>query len=217
MDSSSPLPNVTVELSDTLTIQKNALQTAISQVENSIMKNIGSIDWLKLGLAYFLRKDTDDRSRGKVSSDKGIEVGKFVSGTSGAMIYLDKLTNKTVAEVDKIYVRLKAYFEQLEIINENSIGGKQIISPAGSIRCKSVETKDDIDYYRCYILTEQDGDKIENRFKVGDQASCQMFNAKEGVENNISNRYYWRLVVGIGEDYIDLSKSDCDTDSDEPA
>ena len=216
MDSSSPLPNVTVELSDTLTIQKNALQTAISQVENSIMKNIGSIDWLKLGLAYFLRKDTDDRSRCKVSSDKGFEVGKFVSGTSGAMIYLDKLTNKTVAEVDKIYVRLKAYFEQLEIINENSIGGKQIISPAGSIRCKSVETKDDIDYYRCYILTEQDGDKIENRFKVGDQASCQMFNAKEGVENNISNRYYWRLVVGIGEDYIDLSKSDCDTDSDEP-
>ena len=216
MDSNSPLPNVTVELSDTLTIQKNALQTAISQVENSIMKNIGSIDWLKLGLAYFLRKDTDDRSRGKVSSDKGIEVGKFVSGTSGAMIYLDKTTNKTVAEVDKIYVRLKAYFEQLEIINENSIGGKQIISPAGSIRCKSVETKDDIDYYRCYILTEQDGDKIENRFKVGDQASCQMFNAKEGVENNISNRYYWRLVVGIGEDYIDLSKSDCDTDSDEP-
>lgn len=216
MDSSSPLPNVTVELSDTLTIQKNALQTAISQVENSIMKNIGSIDWLKLGLAYFLRKDTDDRSRGKVSSDKGFEVGKFVSGTSGAMIYLDKTNNKTVAEVDKIYVRLKAYFEQLEIINENSIGGKQIISPAGSIRCKSVETKDDIDYYRCYILTEQDGDKIENRFKVGDQASCQMFNAKEGVENNISNRYYWRLVVGVGEDYIDLSKSDCDAYSDEP-
>ena len=216
MDSNSPLPNVTVELSDTLTIQKNALQTAISQVENSIMKNIGSIDWLKLGLAYFLRKDTDDRSRGKVSSDKGFEVGKFVSGTSGAMIYLDKLSNKTVAEVDKIYVRLKAYFEQLEIINENSIGGKQIISPAGSIRCKSVETKDDINYYRCYILTEQDGDKIENRFKVGDQASCQMFNAKEGIENNISNRYYWRLVVGVGEDYIDLSKSDCDTDSDEP-
>ena len=216
MDSNSPLPNITVELSDTLAVQQNALQTAISQVEHSIMKNIGSIDWLKLGLAYFLRKDTDDRSRGKVASDKGFEVGKFVSGTSGAMIYLDKLTNKTVAEIDKIYVRVKAYFEQLEIVNVNSIGGKQIISPAGSIRCKAVETKDDIDYYRCYILAEQDGDKIENRFKVGDQAYCQMFNAKEGVENNISNRYYWRLVVGVGENYIDLSKSDCDTDSDAP-
>ena len=216
MDSNSPLPNITVELSDTLAVQQNALQTAISQVEHSIMKNIGSIDWLKLGLAYFLRKDTDDRSRGKVASDKGFEVGKFVSGTSGAMIYLDKLANKTVAELDKIYVRVKAYFEQLEIVNVNSIGGKQIISPAGSIRCKAVETKEDIDYYRCYILAEQDGDKIENRFKVGDQAYCQMFNAKEGVENNISNRYYWRLVVGVGEDYIDLSKSDCDTNSDEP-
>lgn len=216
MDSDSPLPNITVELSDTLTIQKNALQTAISQVENSIMKNIGSIDWLKLGLAYFLRKDTDDRSRGKVASDKGFEVGKFVSGTSGAMMYIDKLNNTSVAEVDRLYVRIKAYFEQLEIINVNSIGGKQIISPAGSIRCKSVETNNDTDYYRCYILAEQDGDKIENRFKIGDQAYCQMFNAKEGVENNISNRYYWRLVVGVGEDYIDLSKSDCDTNSDAP-
>jgi hypothetical protein len=41
---------------------------------------------------------------------------------------------------------------------------------------------------------------------VGDQAICQTYNAW-------GSKYYWRLVTGIGEDYIDLSKSDCDEDS----
>ena len=167
-------------------------------------------------ISMFLRKDQDDRSNGIIATDKQIEVGRFVSGISGAVLYVDKETGQTIGELDKLYIRMKAYFEQLEIINVNSVGGKQIISPAGAVRCKSVITQSDWDYYRCYFLSEQDGEKIENRFKVGDQAYCQMFNAKEGVENNISNRYYCRLVVGVGEDYIELSKSDCDTYSDAP-
>lgn len=216
MSNDSPLPEIQVELSDTLTISQNSLQTAIDKVEQDIMHNVGSIDWLKLGLAYFLRKDVDDRSKGAIASDKQIEVGRYVSGVSGAIIYVDKQTGQTIGELDKLYVRMKAYFEQLEIVNVNSVGGKQIISPAGAVRCRGVLTQPDWDYYRCYFLSEQDGEKIENRFNVGDQAYSSMFNAREGVENNITNHYYWRLVVGIGEDYIDLSKSDCDTGSDIP-
>lgn len=70
--------------------------------------------------------------------------------------------------------------------------------------------------WRCYFTAEQDGEKIENKFAVGDQAKCQVFNAKAGVYNKISNKYYWRLVVGVGEDYIDISKTDCDAGSDIP-
>ena len=29
-------------------------------------------------------------------------------------------------------------------------------------------------------------------------------------------KYYWRLVTAVGDDYIDLSKTDCDTGSDLP-
>ena len=221
----SALPEIRVELSDTLTIAQNALQTAISEVKTDIMNSVGSIDWLRLGLKYFLRKDTNDRSKGKVASDVGFEVGKFVSGASGAIVYVDKTTGQTIAELDKLYVRMKAYFETLEIINVNSVGGKQLISPAGSIRCIDVKDREvdasgnEIvwDYYRCYFLSEQDGEKIENRFVVGDQAYCQLFNAQSGVTNNISNKYYWRLIVGVGENYINLSKSDCDNGSDAPA
>lgn len=216
MSNNSPLPEIQVELSDTLAVSQNALQTAINKVEQDIMRNVGSIDWLKLGLAYFLRKDVDDRSKGAIATDKQIEVGRYVSGVSGAVIYVDKETGQTIGELDKLYVRMKAYFEQLEIVNVNSVGGKQIISPAGAIRCNSVITQPDWDYYRCYFLSEQDGVRIENRFKVGDQAYSSMFNAREGIENSITNHYYCRLVVGRGEDYIDLSKSDCDTGSDIP-
>lgn len=202
----------------------------------------------------FIAKDKNERTSGKLSSDIAFEVGEYVSGTSGAIMYIDPDTLQTTAELDRLYVRIKAYFETLEIINVNSVGGKQIISPAGSIKCSKVEVKGTIDVekevqstdedgnllydedgnpimetivesvdngipedtYRCYFLAEQDGEKVENRFKVGDQAYSQTFNAKSGTTNQASNTYYWRLVTGVGEDYIDLSMSDCDTDSDAP-
>lgn len=220
MSNDTPLPEIKVELADTLTISQNALQTAINDLKGSGFGGIGvgaSGDILKLGLAYFLRKDMNDRTRGKLSSDVGFEVGRYVSGASGATMFLDKQTGKTTAEMDKLYVRVKAYFETLEIVNVNSVGGKQIISPAGSMKCVKVENDSTKNYYRCYVLSEQDGEKIENRFHVGDQVYSQMFNAKPGVSNKVSNHYWWRLCVGVGEDYIDLSKTDCDSDSDIPA
>lgn len=219
MSKDAPLPEIKVELSDTLSISQNAIQTMINDLKSSGFGSGSgaSGDILKLGLAYFLRKDTNDRTRGKLSTDVGFEVGRFVSGGSGAIMYIDKQTGKTVAELDKLYVRVKAYFETLEIVNVNSVGGKIIVSPAGSVKCIKVVESEDGTYYRCYFLAEQDGEKIENRFHVGDQVYSQMFNAKPGVSNKVSNHFWWRLCVGVGEDYIDLSVADCDVDSDVPA
>lgn len=220
MSESAPLPEIKVELSDTLSISQNAIQTMINDLKGSGFGGIGagaSGDILKLGLAYFLRKDTNDRTRGKLSTDVGFEVGRFVSGASGAIMYIDKQTGRTVAELDKLYVRVKAYFETLEIVNVNSVGGKIIVSPAGSVKCINVVESEDGTYYRCYFLAEQDGEKIENRFHVGDQVYSQMFNAKPGVSNKVSNHFWWRLCVGVGDDYIDLSVADSDVDSDVPA
>lgn len=219
MSKDAPLPEIKVELSDTLSISQNAIQTMINDLKSSGfgLGSGASGDILKLGLAYFLRKDTNDRTRGKLSTDVGFEVGRFVSGASGALIYIDKQTGRTVAELDKLYVRVKAYFETLEIVNVNSVGGKIIVSPAGSVKCINVVESEDGTYYRCYFLAEQDGEKIENRFHVGDQVYSQMFNAKPGVSNKVSNHFWWRLCVGVGEDYIDLSVADSDVDSDIPA
>ena len=224
MSDGNPLPEIRVELTDTITVSQNAIQTAIDNVKQDIMSSVGSIDFLKLGLAYFLRKDVDDRAKGKISTDKALEVGNYVSGASGAIIYKDEENGKTVAEFDKLYVRMKAYFETLEIVNANTIGGKQIISPAGSVKCIGVEELENA--YRCYFLAEQDSEKVQNRFVVGDQIYSQMFDAVEGTSHNVSTHYFWRLCTGSSKEaiefegkkchYIDLSITDCDKDSDVP-
>lgn len=227
MKSNEPLPEITVELSDTLTISQNALQTSIDKIKQDVMQSVGSIDWLKLGLAYFLRKDQKDRTRHCLASDEGFEIGNFVSGVSGAFMFIDKQTLKSVLEIDKLYVRVKAYFEQLEIVNVNSIGGKQIISPAGGIHITKVEDGENaVDeegneyynewpYFRCYFTAEQDGESVGNRWHIGDLAYCKAFNLNT-TSTSGGSRYYWRKVVNIGVDYIDLSRADCDVDSDKP-
>ena len=161
-------------------------------------------------------------ARDMVWSDKGYTVGNFSSGVSGGIFHISDEIGTTYAEMDKLRVRKKAYFETLEIINVNTVGGKQIISPAGAITIRKVEVYDE--YYRCYFLGEQDGVEIENRFKVNDLAFSQNFNVKiPGDYEQVANHYFWREVVGVstqvdsdGNHYIDLSILKCDTDSDIP-
>lgn len=206
----SPLPTITVDLADTLSIRKSSLETAIDSIKGDLTAG-GFGDILAQGSKYFLRKDIDDETKGKLISRKGFDVGRFSSLVSGGTFRLDA-EGKSFIETDRLYVRLKAYFENLEIKKITHVGGEQMITPA-SMKCNKVEECDD--YYRCYFLKEQDGKTINNEFQVGDQAICKETNLETGSQQ--SNHYYWRLVVGVGENYIDLSKTDCDRASDEPA
>ena len=214
LNSGSPLPEVKVELSDTLTINQNALQNAIDAVKQDILSSFGGGDFLKQGLKYFLRKDVNDRSRGFVASDKGFEVGRYKEGElgSGGIFKLDKDKNSYL-EVDKMLVRKIAYFVEIMIKKLSHVGGSIILSPA-SMKCSKVEEYET--YYRCYFENEHEGKTINQEFVVGDQARSQEFNIKEGLSQNVSNQYYWRLVVGVGSNYIDLSKADCDSGSGVP-
>lgn len=208
------LPEISIQLTDTLTIGKNSLQTAIDGVKQDIMNSIGSVDFLKQGLKYFLRKDTSDYARDFITFLRGLKVGSYTEGGNSGGIFAVDANGKTYIETDMLKVRAKAYFETLEIINTNSIGGRQIITPGGSITCNKVVEGDT--YFRCYFVNDADNTPIENRFKVDDQALSQDFNIKEGIYENVSNHYYWRKVVAIGDDYIDLSKTDADVSSDVP-
>ena len=70
--------------------------------------------------------------------------------------------------------------------------------------------------YRCYFNNTDEEREIVNEFAIDDLAQCREFNVKEGTSHNVSNQYYWRRVVGLGENYIDLSMTDCDSGSMEP-
>lgn len=144
----------------------------------------------------------------------GMESANFSTGALGAGFCLKKDENgDSYLEVDRMLVRKVATFIQLLIQQIKHVGGQIILTPA-SMSCAKVE--DMGDYYRCYF-ENTDGEKtIEQEFEVGDLARAQTFNVKEGVNDNVTNTYYWRAVVGTGDNYIDLSKTDCDAGSTEP-
>lgn len=134
---------------------------------------------------------------------------------------------------DYLEVRMKAIFEELVINKTSTIGGKEIISPAGGVVAHKVEevtvTYNNVSQkaYRCYFLAEQDGDEVDNDFAVNDQVRSESFNVRKGTYHKAGNHFYWRLAIGRDEDpvelegkkyhYIDLSDTDCATASDVPA
>jgi len=194
-------------------------------------------------LATFLRKDQEDTTDyllkllGGIMTGK-IELGDFTPGTlgSGGIIQVDA-DGKTYLEVDKAYFRMKAIFDSLVIKDAQHVSGEQIITNA-SIECTKVDNVAEFALYdvngcelydingvqlyssekryRCYF-TADDGEKaILSQFVAGDFAMCRQFNIKAGVYDGVSNRYYWRYVMEVGDNYIDLSIEDCDAGSDTP-
>lgn len=169
---------------------------------------------------FFIRKDRPDEAGflikflGGLFSDY-IQSMNFSSGAlgEGFVIKVDSKTGKSYIEVDELFVRIKAMFSELEIKKLSYAGGNYMFTAAG-MKCGTVEEHED--FWRCYLLVDDGETAIENPFKEGDQIRFQDFNIKPGIYENVSNRYYWRLCVGIGEDYIDLSKTDCDAGSDIP-
>lgn len=198
-------------------------------------------------ISTFLRKDRPDETRylmrflGGLVSDN-IESQDFTAGPfgSGFVVKRDPETGKSYIEADEIYIRLKAYFDTLEIKRLSHVGGRIVLSPA-SMECIRVEEVSaeyedlhdragSILYdsgndrlraavdggeraYRCYFKQTDGEREIVNEFAVDDLAQCREFNVKEGTSQNVSNQYYWRRVIHVGEDYIDLSTTDRDTGS----
>lgn len=179
----------------------------------------------------FLSKRYSDRTPYQLASDIGFEIGNYLAGVSGGMFGIDNADGQSFADVFRLFVRGKAYFETLTVIEAATLAGKQYITPGGAIKCSKVEDVKDTDgnvtAYRCYFLSEQDGEKTETKIIADDQAISEMFNAKTGTANKVSNHRYWRLVTAVDNDaytddagnhygYIDLSATDCETGSDIP-
>ena len=139
----------------------------------------------------------------------------FATGAlgSGFCLKIDE-NGRSYLEVDNALFRRSATFVELLIQSLRHVGGQIMLTPA-SMHCIRVEEQ--ADSYRCFFEST-DGDRtIANEFVVGDQARSQTFNIKEGVNENVKNTYYWRLVTAVGDDYIDLSKTDCDAGSGVPS
>ena len=60
--------------------------------------------------------------------------------------------------------------------------------------------------YKCYAAADDGTTRTANWWHVGMMALCQTFNVKAGVTENLQNRYYWRLVVGTGQETLEDGK-----------
>lgn len=139
---------------------------------------------------------------------KNIVSKNFAVGGSGFGIYQDADGNYHL-DIDFVDIRKKLNVEEIQVQRSTYIGGKQYNTAAGII-CKKVE--DTGESYRCYFnTTDAEGRTVRNTFAVGDLAISETFALKTGTT------FYWRYVSGCGDDYIDLSKTDCASGSDVPA
>ena len=209
MTAGDVLPNISVDLVEELTTTGNSLQLRIDAVKQDILASVGGADVLKTGLKYFLRKDTEDTANEKLTFLKGAKFGKYSSGPlgGGGAINVNP-DGSTTAEFDFLKIRRKAEFAEITIDELKSVGGTIILSNA-SLICSAVETLDD--RYRCYFQKNgTDGRDVVNQFAVDDLARCQTFATTH-------TKYYWRQVVGVGDDYIDLSVDIADENSDIPS
>ena len=185
----------------------------------------------------FVSRLQDNTAKSTITWEKvqkflgGLLVGNSNNENGGS--WTTDAEGRSHLNTDYLEVRMKAIFEELVINKTSTIGGKEIISPAGGVVAHKVEevtvTYNNVSQkaYRCYFLAEQDGDEVDNDFAVNDQVRSESFNVRKGTYHKDGNHFYWRLVIGRDEDpvelegkkyhYIDLSDTDCATASDVPA
>lgn len=185
----------------------------------------------------FVSRLLDNTAKGTITWEKvqkffsGLHVGNSNNENGGS--WTPDAEGRSHLITDYLEVRMKAIFEELVINKTSTIGGNEIISPAGGVVAHKVEevtvTYNNVSQkaYRCYFLAEQEGDAVDNDFAVNDQVRSESFNVRKGTYHKAGNHFYWRLVIGRDEDpvelegkkyhYIDLSDTDCATASDVPA
>jgi hypothetical protein len=146
--------------------------------------------------------------------------GEYKAGSTGAQVAV-KADGTSLAEFDYITIRRAADFRSITIHELRYIGGELAITPA-AMQVSKVERLDrdgnvvaddaEPDKFKCYFDTsDSKGEKkVYNEFVVGDQARCQQFGIDAGTHEFVKTKYYWRLVVEVGENYIVLSNTDKD-------
>ena len=125
---------------------------------------------------------------------KGFDLYMGVDGKSH--MYIDYLTT-----------RVKMFAAGAEIRKVSYSGGTTIFSNAGSTIVKVAYVMDakgeKVIAYKCYAAADDGTTRTMNWWRPGMMAMCQTFNVKAQTEGELANRYYWRLVVAVGQETLE--------------
>lgn len=200
---------------------------ALSSVHDDEAK--GVISFLS-GIKFISNNKIHKITPDGIATLKEVVSAAFRSGALGSGFKLGDYNGSgdSYLEVDRLLVRKAAEFVRLVIRELQSVGGEIVLSPAamkisnvvyfekGTVLPEYDGSPLRYNVYRCYFSQKKGDEEIENQFVMGDLVRCQTFNVKEGVSENVKNRYYWRKVYKVGKDFIDVLADFCDTGRDIP-
>ena len=131
---------------------------------------------------------------------------RTIIGAQGFDLYMGD-DGKSHLFVDYLTARTRMFASSVEIRKVSYSGGTTIFSNAGSQIAKVSyiydAAKEKVIAYKCYAVADDGTTKTMNWWHVGMMALCQTFNVKAGENKKLDNKYYWRMVVGVGQEKLD--------------
>ena len=150
----SELPNIEIDISDTVTANKSGLQKSLDTVKKDIKQT-------DLG---YLRKDIDDTASGHITFRKGLSTANFVSGMLG---YGAKITEAGDAEFGAVFARTSFTTPRL-VFNDIAVtNGEQWFTDTGKVEI--------IRKNPTFFITDKNGKAITNETGRGFTQSLQGF------------------------------------------
>lgn len=142
----------------------------------------------------------------RVHDAKSTPSERVVVGAQGFDMYMGE-DGKSHLYVDYLTTRVKMFAASAEVRKVSYSGGTTIFSNAGSTIVKVAYIFDasgkKVIAYKCYAAADDGTTKTMNWWHVGMMALCQTFNVKAHMDGKaLANRYYWRLVVGVGQEVL---------------
>lgn len=143
-----------------------------------------------------------------VRNAEATDEDRTIVGGKGFDLYMGK-DGKSHLYIDYLTTRTKFFAASAEVRKVSYSGGTTLFSNAGSTIMKVAHVLDDAGVtvgYKCYAAADDGTTRTANWWHTGMMALCQTFNVKAGETENLQNRYYWRLVVGVGQETLEDGK-----------
>ena len=138
---------------------------------------------------------------------------------NGFALKRNPTSGKYTLSISDLIVWGRMVINTLETRKKYAIGGNVYLSGASSkiqhVEKVCSEDGETVVGYKCYILKDDGTMATQNDWVVGDQALCQTFDIEEGVYQNVSNQYYWRLVTQVSEENVAITEKYIDKDGNE--
>ncbi len=142
----------------------------------------------------------------RVHDPHSTEADRTIIGAQGFDLYMG-VDGKSHLYIDYLTTRVKMFAAGAEIRKVSYSGGTTIFSNAGSTIVKVAYVMDangeKVIAYKCYAAADDGTTRTMNWWRPGMMAMCQTFNVKAQTEGELANRYYWRLVVAVGQETLE--------------